>query len=570
MPAHRSGREGEQPGHARAGDALSLAPQLFSDLRAGYPLSTLRADLTAGLTVAVLAVPLSMAIAMGAGVGPDIGLVSAIVGGLCVSLLGGSRFQVGGPAAALMVMMAGIIASHGVAGLLTATFIAGLLLLMAAYLRIGQLARFVPWPVLLGFTSGIGIVIAISQLKDLLGMTGAVPAEAIEKLVALWSLRDTINAWAIATSAATFVLLVSLQRFAPRWPGLLIAIVTVSAVVHFGSLPVETVGSRFGELSAFLPWPELPDLSMERVVAVLPSAFTIALLVGVESLLSATAADLLSGARHRPNTEILAQGAANVVSPLFGGLPVAGVIARTATNIASGARTPIAGVSHAAFVLLIMAAGAGIAAHMAIPCLAAVLVAVAWRLVDAQELARFVRRAPPGDVLVMVTTFVLTIVVDLTIAIVVGLIIATVVVLLQTTRIGKTVVAFGEAAPKTEPAPDMSPPAMLAIPVISFDGPLFFGCIGMVQDAFDDIAHRSGVIALDIRGVPLVDATFLAALENLLHRSSRARALIVVVGAQEQPARALARSGLVAADAVVICASLEEIGASVARRQQRA
>ena len=338
-----------------------LTPKLLTTMQT-YDGLQFRADLFAGVTVAMVAIPLSLAIAIASGAEPGAGLVTAIVAGFLISALGGSRVQIGGPTGAFIVVVAGVIAAHGYDGLVAATFMAGIILVLAGLLRLGRVIELVPEPVINGFTIGIAAIIATSQLKDLFGMTVAHDsAEFLEKVPALWAARDTVSVAAVAVGVVTMACIVILRRVAPKWPGLIVAVAVGSALAAV--LPgVETLGSRFGALPDRLPVPALPDLSASRMIELLPAAFVIAFLAGIESLLSAVVADrMVPGARHRPNAEVLAQGVANIGSSLVGGLPATGAIARTATNVRAGGRTPVAGMIHAVTVLIVMMVAAPLA-----------------------------------------------------------------------------------------------------------------------------------------------------------------------------------------------------------------
>lgn len=377
-------------------------------------------DLLAGATVAMVALPLSLAIAIASGADPAKGIVTAIVGGFLISLFGGSRVQIGGPTGAFIVVVFGVIAQHGYDGLVLATFMAGIILLIGGYFRAGNLIAFVPEAVVNGFTIGIGIIIATSQLKDFLGLAvDKVPADFLKKIPALWDARETLSLVTIAIALVTLILIVFLRRIAPRFPGLIVAVGVGSALVAFMSLPVDTLGSRFGELPSQLPWPELPDLSPSRIIELLPSAFIIAFLAAVESLLSAMVADRMIEGKHRPNAELTAQGIANIASALFTGLPATGAIARTATNIKAGGKTPVAGIVHAAVILLVMLLAAPLASYLAMPALAALLIITAWNMTEPHKWGEYAR-GRKSDILLLLLTLVLTVLVDLTVAIGVG------------------------------------------------------------------------------------------------------------------------------------------------------
>lgn len=396
-----------------------MKPKLLTTLP-GYTRAEFGADVVAGITVAMVALPLSLAIAIASGADPSKGLVTAIVAGLLISLIGGSRVQIGGPTGAFIVVVFGVIVEHGYDGLVLATLMAGIILLTAGYLRAGSLISHVPEPVINGFTIGIAVIIATSQIKDLLGLEmSEVPAEFIAKVTALWDARDTLTLAACAIGVGTMVLIVLLRRLAPRFPGLIVAVGLMSAIALWAGFPVDTIESRFGALPASLPVPHLPEITLARVVELLPSAVVIAFLAGVESLLSAMVADRMIGGQHRPNAEVLAQGAANIGSALFGGLPATGAIARTATNVRAGGRTPVAGIVHALTILLIMLVAAPLAGKLALPALAGLLILTAWNMSEPHKWRGYAsgRRS---DKFLLVLTLVLTVVADLTVAIGVG------------------------------------------------------------------------------------------------------------------------------------------------------
>jgi SulP family sulfate permease len=377
-------------------------------------------DTLAGITVALVALPLSIAIAIASGADPKAGLITAIVGGFLISLLGGSRVQIGGPTGAFIVVVAGVIQQYGYDGLLLATLMAGAILLIGGLVRAGRFIALVPEPVIEGFTIGIAIIIAVSQLKDLLGLSAArVPADLVQALPALWAARGAVNPTAVAVGLASIAGIAVLRRFAPSFPGSLLVIGAASVAVASMMLPVDTIAARFGALPSGLPAPRVPHVSIARITELLPSAFVIAFLAGVESLLSAIVADRMIGTKHRSAAELLAQGAANVASPLFGGLPATGAIARTATNVRAGGRTPVAGITHALTILVVMLVAGSLAGYLALPALAALLIVTAWIM---SEPGRWRERMnlPRGDLALLFLTMVLTIASNLTIAIAVG------------------------------------------------------------------------------------------------------------------------------------------------------
>lgn len=396
-----------------------MLPKILTTLK-GYTSALFLADALAGLTVAMVAIPLSIAIAIASGADPATGLVTAIVGGLLISLLGGSRVQIGGPTGAFIVVVYGVIATHGYDGLVLATLMAGAILVVAGWLRMGNLVSYVPEAVVNGFTIGIAVIIGASQLKDFLGIAGpAWPAEFLPKLAALWEARNAINPVALGMGLAALILIVVLRKLFPRLPGVVVAIGVISAVAALADLPVESITTRFGDLPQGLPIPALPVVTAARLAELLPSALVIAFLAAIESLLSAMVADRMIGSKHRPNAEVSAQGWANIGSALFGGLPATGAIARTATNVRAGGKTPVAGVLHALIILAVMLVAAPLAGYLALPALAALLLLTAWNMTEPHKWREYLS-TPMEDRVLLLLTLVLTVLTDLTVAIGVG------------------------------------------------------------------------------------------------------------------------------------------------------
>ena len=398
-----------------------LTPKILTTLPQSTPRSVL-ADLVAGVTVAMVALPLSLAIAIASGAAPETGLVTAIVAGFLISALGGSRVQIGGPTGAFIVVVHGVIATHGFDGLVLAMFMAGAILVVAGLMRAGSLMRLVPEPVINGFTIEIAAIIGFSQLPDAMGITlpQGTPADALERIPAIWAARASFDWPSFATGLGAVLGIVALRRLFPRFPGLIVAVGSVSAAVTLLHLPVDTLGTRFGALPDRLPLPRLPEITLARLVDLLPSALIIAFLAGIESLLSAMVADRMVGGRHRPNAEILAQGVANLGSALMGGLPATGAIARTATNMRAGGRTPLAGVFHAGIILAVMMLAAPLAGHLAMPALAGLLLVTAWNMSEPQHWRAQLTTGRVSDRLLLVLTMLLTVLADLTVAIGVG------------------------------------------------------------------------------------------------------------------------------------------------------
>ena len=531
-----------------------FTPKLVTVLREGYTADWLRADALAGLTVAIVALPLSMAIAIASGVGPERGLYTAIAGGFLVSLLGGSRYQIGGPAGAFIVLVAATVAVHGVDGLILATFLSGMMLAGAGWLRLGSYIKFIPYPVTVGFTAGIGVIILASQLRDLFGLQlpGGEPGPLPEKLQALAAAAGTASPAAIALSVGTIALILGLKRFRPGWPGMILAIAVASLGAWALALPVETIGTKFGGIPRTLPAPALPDLSLSRVVDILPAAISFTLLGAIESLLSAVVADGMTGRRHRSNCELVGQGFANMGSALFGGFCVTGTIARTATNVRSGARSPVSGMLHAVFLLVFMAVAAPLAAYIPLAALAGVLAIVAWNMVEKHAIAALVR-ASRGDTLVLAVTFLLVVFRDLTEGIVVGFALGAI---LFIDRMGK-IIAVEPDKPfaVTDRADRIGEPEQdeagddPGIVVYRISGAFFFGAASTVGSVLDRIADKHRVFILDCSAVPFLDSTAANVIEGSLRKAERAQVSMIISGASG-PVRHMLESQGVAAPRV--------------------
>jgi SulP family sulfate permease len=530
--------------HTTAWDQFT--PKLISVLREGYDLSKFRADAVAGLTVAIVALPLAMALGIASGASPDKGLITAVVAGFLISALGGSRVQIGGPTGAFVVVIFNVIAKHGYDGLLVATLLAGVILIAAGLFRLGQIIKFIPHPVVTGFTAGIAVIIASSQVKDFLGLAiNKVPAEFLPKWIAYFSAVGSVNPWTAAVGIGALVIIIGLRRVNPRLPGFLIAVVAAAALVALLKLPVETIGSRFPNMPTGLPVPALPVMSFQLVQAVLPSAFTIAFLAGIEALLSCVVADGMTGFRHRSNQELIGQGVANIASAMFGGLPATGAIARTATNVRSGGRTPVAGILHAAFVLLFMLFGAKLMNAVPMAALAAILFMVAWGM---SEIDRFVAllRMPLGERIVLLLTFGLTVFVDLTVAIGVGVTLAS---LMFMARMSQTVAISGGTGGMVGDDPDIEETHQRdALPhgveVFQISGPFFFGVAGELLDRLRGMGAKPHTIILRMRLVPYLDASGAAALEAFIHQAAVGNCRVILSGVQPQPFEVLGRAHL--------------------------
>src|SRR3954451_2306607 len=475
-----------------------FAPKLVTVLREGYGLPDFRADAISGLTVAIVALPLSMAIAIASGVTPDRGLYSAVIGGFIVSLLGGSRFQIGGPAGAFIVLVAATADRHGVDGVVLATLMAGLFLIAAGFLRIGTYIKFIPYPVTVGFTAGIAVIIFASQLRDLLGITLTTrePGDLIPKLAALAGGLHTANNSAIGVAAVSIAIIVGLRYFRPTWPGILIAVVVGAIAAWALALPVETIGTRFGGIPRELPLPALPAFSIEKMAAVLPDAIAFALLGAIESLLSAVVADGMTGRRHRSNCELVAQGFANIGSALFGGICVTGTIARTATNVRAGARGPVSGMLHSVFLLLFMLVAAPLASFIPLAALAGILATVAWNMAERHAFATLLRGSR-AEAVVLLATFGLTIFRNLTEGIVVGFALSA---LIFIHRMSHAVSISDE----TEEGLTEGRTSERSEAIVRITGPFFFGAAANVVSALDRIGDRPKRYVLDFTAVPII------------------------------------------------------------------
>lgn len=524
-------------------------PKLVTVLRRGYGADDLRHDLLAGLTVAVVALPLAMALAIASGTTPVKGLQTAIVAGFIISALGGSRVQIGGPTAAFVPVVFNVIEKFGYGGLILCTLLAGLMLIAAGVVRIGTLMKYMPQPVITGFTAGIAVSIFLSQVKDLLGLhMGAVPADFLARLGAYGRHLGDFNATAALVAAASLALIVALRRWRPSWPGFLIAVGAATLVCALCGLDVETIGARFGAIPAQLPHFSLPHIPLERTHELFPSSFTIAFLAGVESLLSAVVADGMIGGRHRSNCELIAQGTANIAAALAGGLPATGALARTATNVRAGARSPVAGMAHASFLLIFMLLLAPWMSYIPLAALAAVLVIVAWNMAELESF-RHLMSGPLGDRLVLLLTFALTVAFDLTVAIEVGLVLAAFLFMhrmSEVVAIGSNVQLLDEDADDFASAPEASQRAQLppGVEVYQVSGPLFFAVANRLDEVLNQFPRPPHVFILRLRLVPLIDASGVAALRALLERCRRHGTRVILSGLREQPRAILAQMGL--------------------------
>lgn len=542
------------PSRAAPPPALTdlFTPKLVTVLREGYGLADLRADILAGLTVAIVALPLSMAIAIASGTTPERGLFTAAIGGFLISALGGSRFQIGGPAAAFTVLVAATIGRHGLDGLLLATIMAGIFLLLMGVFRLGSYIKFIPYPVTVGFISGIAVILFVGQIHDLLGLTlpGADPADILPKLAGLAGALGTANPAALGIAALALATIVGLRRWRPHWPGILIAVVAASVATALLQLPVETIGTRFGGIPSTLPSPALPSFSLEKVQAVLPDAIAFALLGAIESLLSAMVADGMTGRRHRSNMELVAQGIANIGSALFGGICATGTVARTATNVRSGARSPLAGMFHSVFIVLFMLVAAPLASYIPLAALAGVLVIVAWNMAEKQAFATLLRTSP-GDAVVLLATFGLTVFRGLTEGIVIGFALGA---LLFIHRMAQSAGVEVHVPPIPEDQADSAgadrgpyDPVIATDPdvaVYRITGAFFFGAASTVGSVLDRIADQHRAFVIDFSAVPFIDSTAANTIEGIARKAARHHVVLLISGTTPAVRKSLTSHGV--------------------------
>jgi sulfate permease, SulP family len=525
---------------------LGFTPKLVTVLSEGYAVAQFRSDLLAGLTVAVVALPLSMAIAIACGVSPDRGLITAIIGGFLVSLLGGSRFQIGGPAGAFIVLVGATVIRHGVDGLVLATLLSGIFLTVAGGLRLGTFVKYIPYPVTIGFTAGIGLIILASQITPFLGLSPptAEPGPLLEKLTFLLPLIGGFNPVSAAVAFAVVLAIYALRRLRPDLPGMLIAISSAAFVTYLFDLKIATVASQFGELARGLPMPRLPDLSTEKVIAVLPDALGFTLLGAIESLLSAVVADSMTGRRHRSNMELVAQGIANIGVSFFGGFCVTGTIARTATNVRAGAHGPVAGMLHSVALLFVLMLLAPLAGAIPLAALAGVLVMIAWHMIDFRAIAGFLRSNRP-EAAVLLTTLLLTVFRDLIEAIVIGVALGSFIFTRRMSQLTSVhhhdvEVPFGDGV-ITDPN----------TAVIRISGAFFFGSAPIADSVLDRIAAKPTRLVLDLSEVQLLDTTGANSLLNAI-RQARKQGIAVRLCGLDAPQKAmLTNIGMTSDDANV-------------------
>lgn len=514
-----------------------FTPKLFTILKEGISREQFSKDILAGVIVGIVALPLCIAFAIASGVSPEKGLITGIVAGIAISAFGGSRVQIGGPTGAFIVILYSIVQEYGIEGLTIATFLAGFLMMLMGFLQFGRLLKYFPYTLITGFTTGIAVIIFSSQVKDLLGLEmGQVPADFLEKWAAYGSHFTSINPYAIGIGLVTILITLFFGKLSAKIPGSLVAIVGATAAAYYLKLPVETIGSRFGEIPNTLPVPRLYSVSLDTIRQLLQPALVIALLGSIESLLSAVVADGMIGGRHRSNMELVAQGGANILSAMFGGIPATGAIARTATNIKNGGRTPIAGIVHALTLLVIMLAVSPLAKHIPLACLAGILVVVAYNM---SELHAFfsIFKTTRYDVAVLLATFFLTVIFDLVIAIEIGMVLAAFLFMKRmadATNLGQSMISEGPAGEEGltfEQELKAIPKSML---IYEINGPLFFGAAQKFSDTLKNIiGDYHNILILRMRNVPMIDATGLQRLQEIIHFMRSRNVQVILSGVNE-------------------------------------
>ncbi|MBN1779574.1 STAS domain-containing protein [bacterium] len=526
----------------------SIEPKLLSVLREGYSRHQFRHDLTAGIVVGIVALPLAIAFAIASGVGPEQGLYTAVIAGFLISVLSGSRVQIGGPTGAFIVLVYEIVHRFGYDGLAVATLMAGVLLIVMGFARLGTVIQYIPYPVTVGFTAGIAVVIMTGQIHEAFGFEMAsVPADFFPKWMAYLKAAGTVNIWALALTCVTILILIITPRLAPRVPGSMVALVTLTAAVAVFHLPVETIASRYGSIPKGMPVPHIPHVNSAMLKNLVSPAVSIALLAAIESLLSAVVADGMTGRRHRSNAELIAQGAANLASALFRGIPATGAIARTATNIKNGGQTPFAGIIHALTLLVILLAAGRWVAYVPMPVLAGILFVVAYNMSELHLFGRILRSTTRSDALVLLSTFMLTVLVDLTVAIQVGVALAGLLFMRRMSEVAN-VRALQPGEDEEDAMGSADAAALQSIPagvqVYEVNGPFFFGAAHKFASALSQIDQKPHVIILRTRNVLMLDATGLRVLETLQKEAEHGGPVLVISGIHAQPLQLLMRSPL--------------------------
>jgi len=504
-------------------------------------------DVIAGIMVGIVALPLAIAFAIASGVSPEKGLITAVVGGFLVSFLGGSRVQIGGPTGAFIVILYGIVQQYGVNGLMLATIMSGVILMIMGFAQFGSLIKFIPYPVIVGFTSGIAVIIFSSQIKDFLGLDLAVvPADFIGKWTAYAHSFPTLDPSSLMIGAIALLIILLWPRVSRKIPGSLVAIIVTTVMVRYLQLDVATIASRFGEIPSTIPPPSLPSFDLATIQQLIMPATTIALLGAIEALLSAVVADGMIGSRHKSNMELIAQGAANIITPLFGGIPVTGAIARTATNVKNGGRTPVAGIVHALTLLLIMLLFGKWAKLIPMPALAAILIVVAWNMSEV-KVFRQLLKSPRSDVIVLLTTFGLTVVFDLTLAIEIGMLLAVILFMKRMAQLSNVGVITNELTDRDEeddPNTIVTRKVPPGVEVFEINGPFFFGAASKFREAMRIVEKAPKIRIIRMRSVLSIDATGLNMMNELLKDCKKTGTRLILSGVHAQPLFALQQYGL--------------------------
>jgi len=545
---------------------FDFKPKLFTSLK-NYSKEKFISDLMAGVIVGIVALPLAIAFGIASGVSPEKGLITAIIAGFIISFLGGSSVQIGGPTGAFIVIVYGIIQQFGIEGLAIATVIAGVMLILMGVLKLGTIIKFMPYPIIVGFTSGIALTIFTTQMKDLFGLNmTTVPADFISKWIAYGKAVSTVNIWSVIVGALSILIIIYSPKFIKKIPGSLIAIIVMTIVVyflrdHFGITGIETIGDRF-QINAALPEPTTIPINMETINLLFPAAFTIAMLGAIESLLSATVADGVTGDKHNSNTELIAQGVANIVTPIFGGIPATGAIARTMTNINNGGRTPVAGIIHAVVLLIILLFLVPLTKHIPMACLAGVLIIVSYNMSEWRTF-RSILKNPKSDVIVLLATFFLTVIFDLTIAIEIGLLIAMLLFMRRVAESSNISVFKDELNMETDAEKTADNDKLTlskGIEVYEIDGPFFFGIANKFDESMKQIGgEKPKVRIIRMRKVPFMDSTGLRNLESLYRLSTKEGIQLVLSGVNDKIKNMLNKSGF--ADKIGkdnICSNINE------------
>jgi len=524
-----------------------LQPKLITTLK-GYTKKQLGEDIIAGIIVAIIALPLSIALAIASGVSPEKGLHTAIIAGFIISMLGGSRVQIGGPTGAFMVIVYGIVTEFGLEGLIIATFLAGIIMMIMGLLKLGSIIKFIPYPITTGFTSGIAVVIFSSQIKDFLGLNiKEVPVEFIEKWRSYFEAYKTINIETFVIGVIALAIIIFWPKINRRVPGPLIAIIVTVIIVKIFDLEVATIGSKFQQLSSSLPEFQIPQLSIDRISPLIMPAFTIALLGSIESLLSAVVSDGMIGGKHRSNMELIAQGIANIASALFGGIPATGAIARTVANIKNGGRTPIAGMVHSVTLLFIMLLFMPLAKMIPLTSLAAILIMVAYNMSEWKNFKEMFK-APKSDIIILLTTFLITVLVDLVIAIEIGMVLAAFLFMKRMAEISTVNVDELDASEeKNKELEKIYSERYIIdkdIQIYEINGPFFFGAADKFLEALNKLEHRKKKLILIMKNVPVMDATALQAFKTMIDICEKSKIKVLIVGINQQPLKVLNKAGI--------------------------